>query len=186
MVKPSLPFRVNNPLIDPETRFYLARCEALRSGKRTSRSITYISGDELLNAAYEYFQWSDNNPIKEEIVNFSAKELVHVKDYTNKKRPYTFNGLCSYIGLCTSSWYSYKRDKRFKKSCEIIEKIIWDDKYQGAAVGIYNSNLIARDLGLAEKKEVTGVEDGKPIEIISRSMTDEEAAEAYRKTRETL
>ena len=30
---------------------------------------------------------------------------------------------------------------------------MYSDKYEGAAVGIYNPNIIARDLGLADKTE---------------------------------
>ena len=35
-----------------------------------------------------------------------------------------------------------------------IEEIIYNQKFEGAAVGIFNSNIIARDLGLSDKKDI--------------------------------
>ena len=32
-----------------------------------------------------------------------------------------------------------------------IDREIYNDKYSGAAVGVYHNNIIARDLGLSEK-----------------------------------
>lgn len=37
-----------------------------------------------------------------------------------------------------------------------IEDVIHSQKLEGAAVGQYNHNIITRDLGLAEKSEVSG------------------------------
>ena len=42
-----------------------------------------------------------------------------------------------------------------------IGNIIFAQKFEGAAVGLYNANIISRDLGLAEKKEIEMPKLGK-------------------------
>lgn len=37
-----------------------------------------------------------------------------------------------------------------------VEEIIRTQKFEGAAVGAFNANIIARDLGLSDKKEIDG------------------------------
>ena len=44
--------------------------------------------------------------------------------------------------------------KDFSQVITRIGKIIYDQKFSGAASGFFNANIIARDLGLADKKEI--------------------------------
>jgi hypothetical protein len=46
--------------------------------------------------------------------------------------------------------------------CTYAEEVIYTHKFEGAAVGAFNANIMARDLGLSEKAEVTG-KDGVPL-----------------------
>lgn len=55
------------------------------------------------------------------------------------------------------------------------EEIIRRQKFEGAAADLFNPNIIARDLGLADKSELTG-KDGGPIETKSENVTDLELA----------
>ena len=43
-----------------------------------------------------------------------------------------------------------------------IEDCIYNQKFEGAIIGLYNANIIARDLGLSDKNELTG-KDGNPL-----------------------
>ena len=54
--------------------------------------------------------------------------------------------------------------------CEIIRT----QKFAGAAADLLNANIIARDLGLADKNEVTG-KDGGPVEV--KELSDLQAAQ---------
>ena len=75
-------------------------------------------------------------------------------------RPYTWAGLESFLfekGVI-SKLEDYKSNKygnyeEFKDIVRAIGKIIYDRNFSGAAVNIFNSNLIARQLGLADKTE---------------------------------
>jgi hypothetical protein len=70
-----------------------------------------------------------------------------------------------------------RKNKDFSEVIHAIEEIIRTQKFEGAAVGAFNANIIARDLGMVDKKDVTS--DGKPlgnkmqIEIVPPSEDDE-------------
>ncbi len=106
----------------------------------------------LLQAAYEYFEWCENNPIKAED-NKGTKNINIVKF----KRPFTLKGFCIYCGASESWFKEYRKaitDKDFLSVIHIIEEIIYTQKFEGAAIGIYNANIIARDLGLSDQQKV--------------------------------
>ncbi len=73
-------------------------------------------------------------------------------------------GMCNFIGVNESTWRVW-RQTRPDLSATIgwAEHVIYMQKFTGAASGQFNANLIARDLGLAEKSELTG-RDGGPIQ----------------------
>lgn len=55
--------------------------------------------------------------------------------------------------------YRLNRDDRYGDFGGVIRaigNIIYQSKFDGAVVGLYKENIIARDLGLTEKKEVSG------------------------------
>lgn len=60
-----------------------------------------------------------------------------------------------------------------------IDEIIYKQKFEGAAVGAFNANIIARDLGLADKKDVD-IKTKDNIPKLVDEMTEEEAAEICR------
>ena len=113
--------------------------------------------DELWTKACEYFEWIEDNPInkKETIVSpkgTTVKNIVHI-------RPFTEDGLSTFLGISNETWRNYKSNsdtyKDYFEVCEQILRIINSNKFEGAATGIFNANIIARDLGLTDKKEIT-------------------------------
>jgi hypothetical protein len=71
-------------------------------------------------------------------------------------RPYTLKGFCLYCGACEAWFKEFKRrdlSNDFIAVIHKIEDIIYNQKFEGAAIGIFNSNIIARDLGLTDKQE---------------------------------
>lgn len=44
-----------------------------------------------------------------------------------------------------------------------VERLIWQQKFEGAAAGLLNANLISRELGLADWREHSGP-DGQPLD----------------------
>lgn len=115
------------------------------------RDKLFDNPDLLWEAALEYFQWCDDNPIM--VHDFIGKEGR--SDYREKHRPYTIAGFCIYIDSSREWWNKFKdrASSDFLQVLTRIEEIMYQNKFDGATVGIFNANIIARDLGLAEKSE---------------------------------
>ena len=66
---------------------------------------------------------------------------------------------------CRELSFGLHRAKQdFSEVTTRVDEIIRTQKFQGAAADLLNPNIIARDLGLADKSELTG-KDGGPVEI---------------------
>jgi len=108
--------------------------------------------DEILQKAHEFFQWCDENPwIKKDFVRGgeSAGSIVNLPT----ARPYTLSGLCVFAGISMKTFQRYEKDKDFSPIITHIKEICYTQKFEGAAVGAFNANIIARDLGLTDKSE---------------------------------
>lgn len=126
------------------------------------RDSLFASPDLLWDAACEYFEWCDDNPLIE--VDFRGKDIERVE--IPKMRAYTLQGLCLYLGCSRSSLYDLERSKDFSDIITRIRDVIYTQKFEGAAAGILNSNIIARDLGIGERLDIAGMFDpSKPIKV---------------------
>ncbi len=124
------------------------------------RKPIFASPDDLWAAAIEYFEWVENNPLKEEKV-FNGKDGIVRADIA-KMRAMTIGGLCNFLDIDRTTWLEYGRKEGFSKVVSRVDEIIRDQKFSGAAADLLNANIIARDLGLADKSEHTG-KDGAPL-----------------------
>jgi len=134
---------------------------------------------QLWKACVEYFEWVEQNPLKEQRVFQFQGEVV--KTEVDKMRAMTVGGLCIFLDINQSTWWEYCKKEVFSNVCSKANEIIRTQKFTGAAADLLNANIIARDLGLADKKEHTG-KDGTPLRMITTNMTPQEAAEAYADT----
>lgn len=116
--------------------------------------------NELWKKACEYFEWIDQNPNKSEETTIDngrtkTKTIIH-------RRPFTESGLCVYLGIARTTFDNYKKGHQPYNDhlavSQAICEIIRSQKFEGAASGIFNANIIARDLGLVDKvqSEVKG------------------------------
>jgi hypothetical protein len=123
----------------------------------------FTTSQELLAAAADYFQWCDNHPILEEDVAVYQGDITR---YTkNKIRPYTLKGMAVYLNVAVCKLERYKLDlEGLASAMELIEQVIYTQKFEHAAVGLMNATFIARDIGLADKQEITGI-NGGPIQL---------------------
>ena len=118
---------------------------------KDGRDKQYPTPDELLSACNEYFDWVQDNPLKEQqIVKYKdSYEKIEV----DKMRAMTIHGLCNFIDLSIEGWRKYKARKEFVEVTTRVEQIIYNQKFEGAAGGFLNPNIIARDLGLQDKQQ---------------------------------
>lgn len=125
------------------------------------RDRLFASPQELLEAACEYFQWCDDNPLVE--IDFKGKDAKRVE--VPKMRAYTMQGLCLYLDCNTVYFNQFEsslkgredeQSRDFSKVITRIRETIYAQKFTGAAAGFLNPNIIARDLGLADKQDHSG------------------------------
>lgn len=182
-----IPFGAGRPVrVDKQTLHVLAKCEVARDQEACpgrGRPTVFRDADELMHSCVEYMEWINANPLFEKQQKFSGTTCKFYEADLPKKRPFTVGGLCLYLGIATPTWDDYRRDERFKSTTVIIDEAIRNQKLEGAASGFFNPAIIARDLGLVDKQEVTGA-NGGPIEKITTTMSPAEAAEMYARTRE--
>jgi hypothetical protein len=118
---------------------------------------TAYTPETLEKTALEYFQWVRDNPwIKLEPIRSGDKagELIEVPT----ERPMTKTGFCIFAGISRDTFNNYCSNKEnykdfFDISTRICE-VIRNNKFEGAVVKAFDGSIIARDLGLADKKEI--------------------------------
>jgi hypothetical protein len=124
------------------------------------RDRLFATPDLLWDAACEYFDWCENNPIME--TDFRGKDAYEVQ--IPKKRPFTLHGLCIYLDCHTTYFNDFENSIKgkddeislgFSKVIRTIKEVIYNQKFTGAAIGIFNANIIARDLGLKDSSDIT-------------------------------
>jgi hypothetical protein len=110
---------------------------------------------------FEYFEWANDTPLKEDKLFAFQGEVT--RDTIDLMRPFTISSLCIFLDISDQTLADYGKRDGFIGVVDNIKKIIYEQKFSGAATGLLNSNIIARDLGLKDKSELTG-EDGGPIQ----------------------
>lgn len=134
--------------------------------------------EQLEKACQEYFTWNAENPLMETVA--SAGKDGWSKTQIPRMRAMTIMGLCLFLEISNDTWYAYKRGdhgQEFSDICTRVEAAIRNQKFEGAAGGFLNASIIARDLGLADKKEITGANGGS-VKVDSH-MTVKDASLAY-------
>lgn len=118
---------------------------------------------QLWEACLEYFQWVEDNPLWE--AKATQFQGVQVDMNIPKMRAMTISGLCLFLDICEKTWANYRDKDDFVQVITRAEKVIYNQKFIGASADMLNPNIIARDLGLVDKKreEQTGA-DGGPIQ----------------------
>lgn len=111
----------------------------------------------LWEAACEYFQWCQDNPLYEMKAFMYQGEIV--KTELPKMRAMTLGQLCFYLHCNESYFRNFKiqlpeGEEDFNAVIKEIEEVIYSQKFQGAAADLLNPNIIARDLGLSDKSQV--------------------------------
>ena len=140
------------------------------------RPRTFESPDDMMEAALKYFAWSDGSPMKEQkAFQFQGAPVMAE---INKLRPYTLRAFLLHAGSSYQSWHDYKSRPEFSEVMATIDDTIRTQKFDGATAGLMNPNIIARDLGLVDKQDLTS-SDGSmtPKGVTVITAADVKAAE---------
>lgn len=144
-------------------QFWLARASH-------GRDKIFSSPEVLWEAALEYFQWVEDNPlIEHKVTQYMGKPI---KMEVPKMRAMTIDGLCLFLDIDEQTLTNYQKRDDFIGIVTKIKKTIRDQKLTGAAADLLNANIIAREIGL---KDTTAHEhsgpDGGPI-MVTRTVVD--------------
>lgn len=131
------------------------------------RKPIFSSPEQLWEACVEYFQWVEENPLYETKAFHNQGQITYAQ--LPKMRAMTLGGLCLFLDIDITTWYDYTKRQGFSQVTRAIEEAIRHQKFAGASADLLNANIIARDLGLTDKNELTG-KDGK--DLIPESESD--------------
>lgn len=140
--------------------------------EKHGRDPIFESPQDLWNLCVEYFEWVESNPLQEEKIFHNAGEITRTT--IAKMRAMTIKGLCLYLGICEKTWFNYREKEDFLQVITRAEAIIYTQKFEGAAAEFLNSNIIARDLGLKDSKDLTSSDGSMSPPKTLAELYDEE------------
>jgi len=117
------------------------------------RKPAFSSPEQLWSECCGYFQWVEDNPLWEDRVAQYQGEPVSLP--VCKMRAMTIDGLCVYLNITKETWRDYRSKPVFSDVVSKVDDIIREQKLTGAAADLLNANIIARDLGLRDVKDVS-------------------------------
>jgi DNA-packaging protein gp3 len=125
------------------------------------------SPEQLWKYFCDYIEHERNNPMyRRDYVGKDGEE----KD-TPLQVPITFEGFECYLWdkdvISDLKDYASNKQERYTEFAPIITRIrqnCFSQNFKGAAVGLFNANLIARKLGISDKQETDITSKGKEIE----------------------
>jgi hypothetical protein len=115
-----------------------------------------LTPEEWYNKVVQYMEhmqtqvWVKKEPIKS---GEMAGELIDIPT----KTPLSIGSLCIHSGIDQNTFYRYLSEKGYEEYWEITtwaKQTIENQQFEGATVGAYNPNIIARTLGLADKQDI--------------------------------
>jgi len=137
------------------------------------RDKIFSTPNQLWNAACEYFQWAEDNPLQKAIIYQGV-----VTGQEDLLRAMTISGLCIFLSVNNDYLTDFKdnldldekQGKDFSRVIKNIYEIIKTQKFEGASAGLLNPNIIARDLGLTDKKELSGSVEN-PLTLVIQEIS---------------
>jgi hypothetical protein len=138
------------------------------------RNPKFETADDLLSACLEYFEWNECNPLNEaKLTSYQGENKI---EPVPKMRAMTLHGLCMFLDISRSLWNQWRETRPdFLEVITQVEDAIFRQKFEGASADLLNPSIIARDLGLADKKDHTS-SDGTmtPARIVIEAATPDD------------
>lgn len=134
---------------------YGSPIDYVREGRRLGRGPNAdYRPSELRQRAVDYLEymrgkvWNRVDVLKG---GFTAGMLYEVPTSC----PLDLKGFLLFAGFGLRRWEKYRENEAYADVCEWIEMLVEVQNFEGAAVGAYNANLIARRHKIADKTETT-------------------------------
>ncbi len=135
-----------------------------------------IGSPEILYSLFEsYKKECKENARKENFWSSRSDKQVTI----DREKPLTWDGFDIWLRankkLSRLDDYKANKEDRYTEYAYIIRAIgqeIYEDKFTGAVVGIYQNNIIARDLGLSDKRDISGDININELKLIKASESN--------------
>jgi hypothetical protein len=122
--------------------------------------------EKLWEEAVEYFEWMNERV-------WNKKDFIKSGDSAGKtvdlptSKPFSLETFCLFADISFQTFLNYESNqdpyKDFFEITSRIRAVIEAQQFEGATVGAYNGNIIARKLGLSDKKELEVGNNGNPF-----------------------
>jgi hypothetical protein len=115
----------------------------------------------------QYIEYNKANPFYVNDFKGNPPESVEIR----KDKPLTIVGFEDFLGVGIKWFEQFKGSDTVKNNPEFssiitrVEASCYNHKFSGAAAGIFNANIIARDLGLADKRDIHNTIEADADEI---------------------
>lgn len=124
--------------------------------------------EDLWAVACAYFDYTQKSPIQRKEY-IKTGPLAGTEYTVETPRPFNWSGLSVYASLLgvAANLHRYARNENdmyseFQEVVGLINDVMFSQKFEGAAIGMYKENIIAREIGLAEKT-ATSVSVDQPL-----------------------
>lgn len=117
--------------------------------------------ESLQQAGLEYFKWVNENPLYEWKA-FANGDTCRMP----KMRAMTERAFCLWAGIDENTFQRYKKSEGYEDFWAVataIASVIYQQKFEGAAAEFLNPGLIARELGIKDRTDITS--DDKQIPV---------------------
>lgn len=131
-------------------------------------NIKKYTPEELWEGAKQYFEWCNKHPWKKKEQKRGNTSINVKGDFkaSNKalsgiiempiQRPYSIEGLCTFLSITTKTFYNYSQENGYETYfhiCSFIKQIIDNQHFEGGMTGAFDAGIVARKLGLIDKKQ---------------------------------
>jgi hypothetical protein len=143
----------------PKGNQYAKGCET------NGKPLAFKTPEEWRKAIDRYFDWCDANAINKVDVVKSGMDAGKPL-YIPTVRPYLIEGLCDFLGISMQTFYNYEKAKGYEDYFEIsayARNRVFTQNLTYGYTGAFDSGLVARKLGLADKQELKGMLSLNPL-----------------------
>ena len=114
------------------------------------RKLIFETPEILMDKGKEYLTWCCDTPLIECVVGGKDAKIVEL----DKMRIPTIEGFCAYNMINPDTWYSTAKKPAFSEICKVIQNLFFSIALEGASAGLLNHAIVARKLGLVDKKQI--------------------------------
>ena len=104
--------------------------------------------EQLTKKIEEYYIYIESNPIKKVKTESNSKDTKTYIEYI--QRPYTIEGLSEFLNVTHKTFNNWENNPLLLPIVIRAKQKIRQNKMEGAVAGIYNANIIIRDLSLRD------------------------------------